>query len=210
MIKRYFEITISDYNLIEREGLISHLKKWYNIFPIKWFDESIRKEFKILIKKINGSIDSKDEERENALWQLESIQKINHLDNAYNGLYNALKLQSKANGEVKHLRGITKRWVKLSTNKNIKKYTETVKKHSGIEIKTANDIEKLRKLIEFRKDKYTENFTTEETTDKKIYLMGYVLGVYSKLNTSFNPDELTVINFLSARDEALRIPEKKQ
>lgn len=211
MIKKYHQITISDYNLIEREGIITHLKMWYNIFPLKWFTKQIKKEFDTLVKKINGSLKSEDEESERLLWQIESLQKINHLNNAYGAIYNWF-LQSEANEVVMFYRKTFNRFIKISTNKNIAKYIEKIKKLSGIEIKTGKDLNRLLKEIEFRKDKYNENYMSEEhesTEAKKHYLMGYVIGVYAKLNMSFNPDTLTVVNFLSARDEALKTPAKK-
>jgi len=207
MIKPYFKITLSDYNLIEKEGYTSHLIVWWNIFPAKWFEKRIIKLRETLINKLNDNSDV-DEKVDNAVWQFESLNKINAIKANYLGLLHVLKYQPELNSLKQFYQKYTKKRLRIKNSNQFGYYAKGIKDITGIDIKTVSDIKKVSKLLEFRIDKYNENFRPKEGKQgkqDKVYLMGFALGVFSKLNMSFNPNQITVIDFIDAKNKALEM-----
>ena len=87
------------------------------------------------------------------------------------------------------------------TDVNLKVYFENVKYLTGIDIKTLGDLETVVKELEFRKDKFQENFSKPKQSGSKVYLMQIVLGVFSFMNQPVNLD-MTIPEFAIMRDEA--------
>lgn len=198
MIKKFYEITIRDYNVIEQSGKISHLVKW-SFIPVflvsRWVIAEIEKANKLL----NAEIDDIEELR----WKVESLAKINAIQANAMGLFNLLSLGALVNIYKTELKRYSRRKIKL-TNNNVKIYIENLKELTGIEIKTLGDLELVVKELEFRKDKYQENFSnTKRQSGGRVYLMSIVLGVFSFLNQPVNLD-MTISEFAIMRDEATK------
>ena len=79
---------------------------------------------------------------------------------------------------------------------------------TGIKIEKYEDIEKFRKQLQFRIDKYNENFKDRKVSTDKQYLMSLVLGVISYLNISYNPD-MTVVEFIEAKKRVEQLTSKQ-
>jgi len=199
MIKNYWEITLRDYDIIERTGNVSHLFRWYNILPAFLFIGRIKKTLQILSKKLNG-IDTSELNNED-LWQQQSITTINAIKANYYGIVNVLKLQSKFNFIVKFYKEVSTRKLKEVKNRNLDKYIGNIKKLTGAEIKSLQDIQKVKKNLDFRIDKYNENYSVKKEQTEKVYLMSIALGIFSYLNLDFNP-KITVIEFIEAKNIA--------
>lgn len=209
MIKKYWDITLRDWDVMEKTGNVSRFRSKWNVFPVVFFNKGIEKVRLELIKKLNDGSDSETEQLENAIWQFESLNNINGIRAAYMGLITELKYKPELNDLKRFYQKYTWKRLRLTKNKHSDRYISEIKSYTGIEIKDFDDIEKVRKLLEFKTDKYNENFKPKEPgKQEKIYLMGFALGVYSKLRINWNPKDITVIEFIDAKNEALKKPKK--
>jgi len=214
MIKQYFEITLRDWDIMEKSGNISRFRNTWNILPVIFFKKRIEKVRTILINKLNeDGGKSEDLAKENALWKLESLNNINGIRANYMGLMNELKYKPELNSLKAFYQKYTWRRLRLLKNNHAERYIKGIKKFTGIEIKTYEDVERVRKLLEFKTDKYNENFKPKqnEESQEKVYLMGFALGVFSRLHgIAFNPSQITVIEFIDAKKEVLKMNLTKQ
>jgi len=195
MIKKYYQITIRDYNQIEQSGKIGHLVRWWFV-PVFLVSRLIYKE----IEKANKLLNAEENDTYKLRWKVESLAKINAIQANVMGLFNLLNLGSQINIFKPELKRYYRRKIKL-TDANLKIYIENIKYFTGIEIKTLEDLATVVTKLEFRKDKYNENFEKAIAEPGKVYLMQVVLGVFSYLNQTVNVD-LTIPEFAIIRDEA--------
>lgn len=194
MIKKFYEITIRDYNTIEQSGNIKHLVKYWFV-PLFLVVNKILKE----IEKVNKLLNLEVDDTEKLKWQVLSLSKINAIQASVYGILNILKLGTEINYYKNEIQRNYRRKIKL-TNNNLKIYFENIKELTGIEIVTIGDLDRVIKDLEFRKDKYGENFDKPKT-EGKVYLMQVVLGVFSYLNQPINMD-MTISEFAIMRNEA--------
>ena len=195
MIKKVYQITIRDYNTIEQSGSISHLKKWRWI-PTFLVSGLILKEIEKANKLLNAEVDDTEELH----WKVESLAKINAIQANVMGIFNLMNLGEVVNIYKPELKRYYRRKIKI-TDVNLKVYFENVKYLTGIDIKTLGDLETVVKELEFRKDKFQENFSKPKQSGSKVYLMQIVLGVFSFMNQPVNLD-MTIPEFAIMRDEA--------
>lgn len=200
MIKPYWNITLRDYNIMERTGNVSQLKCPWNILPVFLFNSIINKRLKSLSKILNTS--NVDEGKDNLIWKTESLIKINLIEASYLGILNLLELGTKI---ISFRPNIAKwKWNKIKlSNNNLSKYINNIKNYTGIEIKELADLKNVLDELTFRKDKFNENFNKKVTETKKVYLMSVALGVFSYLNQSLNVD-MTVVEFAAIREDAYK------
>lgn len=194
MIKKVYEITIRDYNIIEQSGKINHLVKWFFV-PLF----IVRKWIMAEIEKANELLNSQEKDDFELRWKVESLAKINAIQANLMGLFNILNLGTQLTLFKSELRRNYRRKIKI-TDKNTSIYIANIKEFTGIEIKTMLDLDKVVTELEFRKDKYYENFSKPKPNGK-IFLMSVVLGVFSYLNQPVNVD-MTISEFAIMRDEA--------
>ena len=195
MIKKVYNITIRDYNLIETSGSISHLKTW-KFVPTFLVANLILKEIEKANKLLNAEFDNTEELQ----WKVQSLAKINAIQANVMGAFNILNLGQLVNIYKTELKRFYRRKIKV-TDANLKTYFDNIKQLTGIDIKTLGDLEAVVKELEFRKDKFQENFSKPKQTGGKVYLMQIVLGVFSFMNQPVNFD-MTIPEFAIMRDEA--------
>jgi hypothetical protein len=202
MIKEKYDITIRDYDKVERNGSISQLKRWYNIFPSFLFVNKIQSLLIGLKNEINN--EQNDSENEDTLWKVSSLNTINALETCFFGL-KRIEFQDLSNSLKPFYQKFTWRRLKIIKSKCSDSYINEIKAKTGITIESKKDLERLRKNIEFRKDKYNENFKIKESDnkDKRKYLIGIAIGVYSYLNQTLDPDKVKVMDFIEARKTAI-------
>lgn len=202
MIKRYWQITLRDYDIIEKTGTISHLKLWYNFLPVRLFVNRIAKELDELKSRLNEKV-KQDETLKIELLRYEALSraKIEAIRINLLGIKNILDLGTRVKS-FKLSRQV-RRKLKLKTG-NLKVYIDNIKEYTGIEIKELRDIISVEENLEHKIDKYRQLLKKQEKQgdEKKVYLMSYALGVFSFLNQTLNV-HLTVMEFLDARDKAL-------
>ena len=210
MIKPYWKITLDIYDIMEKEGDVSQFREWWNVLPVSLFKKRIQKLRDLIIEKLNDNFGNDESVKiEDAKWQLESLNNINGIKANYMGLLYVLKIQPQLNSLKQFYQKYTRKRLRIRNNKQFGMYSQGIKKYTGIDVKTFDDIEKVRKLLEFKTDKYNENYPPIKQEGAKIYLMGFAMGVYSKLNIPFDPTRVTIIQFLEARNKALEIKDKK-
>ena len=210
MIKPYWKITLDIYDIMEKEGDVSQFREWWNVLPVSLFKKRIQKLRDLIIEKLNDNFGNDESVKlEDAKWQLESLNNINGIRANYMGLLYVLKMQPQLNSLKQFYQKYTRKRLRIRNSKQFGMYAQGIKKYTGIDVKTFDDIEKVRKLLEFKTDKYNENYPPIKQEGSKIYLMGFAMGVYSKLNIPFDPTRVTIIQFLEARNKALEIKDKK-
>lgn len=195
MIKKVYQITIRDYNTIEHSGSIAHLKKW-KFVPTFLVAKWILKE----VEKANKLLNAEENDTDELQWKVQSLAKINAIQANVMGIFNLMNLGEVVNIYKPELKRYYRRKIKI-TDANLKVYFENVKFLTGIEIKTLGDLEAVVKELEFRKDKFQENFSKPKPKGSKVYLMQIVLGVFSFMNQPVNFD-MTIPEFAIMRDEA--------
>lgn len=195
MIKKVYNITIRDYNLIETSGSISHLKTW-KFVPTFLVAKWILKE----VEKANKLLNAEENDTDELQWKVQSLAKINAIQANVMGVFNLLNLGSVVNIYKTELKRFYRRKIKV-TDVNLKRYFDNIKDLTGIDVKTLGDLESVVKELEFRKDKFQENFSRPKQTGSKLYLMQIVLGVFSFMNQPVNLD-MTIPEFAIMRDEA--------
>ena len=198
MIKQYWEITLRDYDIIERTGRVSHLRKWYNPLPTGWFIKRIKKERNQLLKQIN--VADIDERLEREIWKTESLLRINAIRVAYYGIINILKLQTQTVLFASDHKKIQRK-IKMNEG-SLKVYTDIIEKYTGIKVKSFKDIENIFSRLQFFIAKFNERFSGEET-DENVYLLDVALSVFSYLGQTMNPTEHTVLDFIAVRQKAI-------
>jgi hypothetical protein len=203
-MKNYTEITIKDYNTIERTGRISHLLAWY--MPVFLFRNRVTQELKKLADILNS--EKKDELKEDLLWKVQSLAKINAIEANFLGVLNMLHLGSRISSLKMFLSKRYRKRIKLASG-NLQMYLENIKKYTCKDIANIDDIKKVRKDIQFRKDKFNENFMQKDKGDEKVYLMSVVLGIFSYLNQPINVD-MPIVDFVVLRDEAYKRIEQEK
>jgi len=160
MIKTIYDIRLLNvFKLEEKKDSASHLKKWYNPFPIKWWAEEREKLTREIVDKINGgdSSDNLRHEKEKEIIRGKNLElKIARAGIAVNMSFipRSISLLNWANRKYK------------KHNNRLDKYLESVKKLTGHEIKTAGDVKRLDKEIERRYDKFIEIFPEENPNNK--------------------------------------------
>jgi hypothetical protein len=197
MIKPYYDITIRDYNILEKTGEMKHFIT--GKMPLFLIKNKIEKE----LDRIKEVLNNKDSEgNEDLIWEAVSLAKINAVEASFMGILNLLELGQNVNELKKELNRGSRRKIKF-TDKNLQKYISTIAKHSKIHIEITTfteDLEAVRKEIEWRKDKFNENFTNKPNP-KKVYLMSIAMGVFSYLDEKIDMN-MTVIEFSALREKA--------
>lgn len=194
-MKKYFEITLRDYNLLETTGSISHLNN--SIIPTIL----IKKRILNTLQKINEILNqSESTDEEDLIWKVQTLAKINAIEASYLGIVNAFNIGIKI-AAFRHLMARRFRRKINVPDKNVQVFIDSIKKYTGIEVKELKDLERVRKDLIFRKDKFNENYR-EKKTDSKVYLMSVILGVFSYLNQPVNMD-MRIIEFARLREDAL-------
>lgn len=202
-MKKYFEITLRDYNLLETTGSLSHLNN--SILPTRLVQKRILKELKKVNEILNKSETTDDED---LIWKVQTLAKINAIEASYLGIVNLFSLGIKVTAFSHLMARRFKRKIKVP-DKNLQTFIGNIKKYTGIEVKELKDLERVRKDLTFRKDKFNENYRDQNKSSEKVYLMSVVLGVFSYLNQSVNM-EMRVIEFARLREDALEKMRKEK
>lgn len=180
MIHSINTLTIRKYGIIDETGNLSGLRKWYNPFPVEWFDtDKFFEEFKTIFSENNSDL-------LNEKYRILAFYKIIELDTISKTL--VVLMQSENNRSLFSI--LFKKKIK---NINIDFYTDKIKSLTGIEVKDGKDLEKLKNELQRLLDKYTERFKKKEVKSNVSFLE-VVLGVFSMMEMDFIP-EMTLAEF---------------
>jgi len=196
---------------MEKSGVVSQYKRWYNLFPVKYYEKAIEKELKILSEKLNATLGSSEKmELEILKWNVESLNLINSIRANLLGITNILNLSTKlnviTNGQTKRI----KKRLKFK-NKNLSRYINNIKELTGIEINSPEDIQIVDEHLQYRIDKYNSMIRKQQADapDKKVYLMDIVISILNYLNEPVNV-HLTVLEFIDFRNSAIEKSNKER
>lgn len=198
MIKKYWEITLREYNVMERTGNVKQFRK--SSVPMFLLKKKLNKELDKLNKVLNLPEDELEQKKEHEIWKVESEAKINAIEINFLGILNILELGTKLNGFEKDLNRKMRRKLKWRSG-NLRYYVGRIEEYTGIKVRNQEDLEKVGNDLQFRKDKYKENFKEDTKQPERIYLMSIALGVFSYLNQPLDV-EMTVVEFAALREDA--------
>lgn len=174
-------MTLRKYAIIDRTGDIRLLRKWWNIFPIGWFDtEAFFAEYNEIF---NVTIKKSDK-----VYQIIAYNKLLMLDKMLVIMSVIMRNQNDRSifalifkKEVKEYKG------------NMAIYQEKVKAITGIEVVDGKGLDKLKKETERLTEKYLERFKkTDINVQTGLTFMDLVLGVFGDKN--YQPD-MTLAEF---------------
>lgn len=193
MILKIHEITLKDIILLDATKSASHLKKYWFI-PIYFCRAKLEK----LAREIFESIGSNTiEDLENEFEKLYSFKKLQILECLYKAVTIELNLKTKINV-----------W-KLIMDKEYKeseqlqKTLSEVLKHTGIDIKTPEDLKAFEDHIEFKIDKHRENYPEikPDETVKETKLTKIIYSVFSYMSEPYN-ENMRLITFIELKSMA--------
>ena len=156
MIKKVHDITLKDVSLLYETKSPRHLMKfrWLPIFLVKNRLEKLAGE---IFEKVGGkSVDDLEKEFDKVM----ALNKIQLLEALYKIVIIEFNIKTK-------IRALKINQKKLKQDDNFKKAIKQIKEHTGIEIKTTNDLVKFEKHIQFKIDKFREVFPEPQKTEKK-------------------------------------------
>lgn len=190
---------------MERTGKINQFTS--SLIPAFLFRRRIKRELDEISQILNVS---KDEGNEELIWEIQSLAKINAIEASYLGVLNILELSTKVRSFTAFMIRRDRRKIKDKSD-SLPNYIANISKYADINIETMSDLEKVRKNLEFRKDKFNENFSKKPKGEKsdKMFLMAIALGVFSYLNQPINVD-MTIVDFAVLREEAVKRIEREK
>jgi len=177
MIHTLNTIDIRTYGLLDESDNVSLLRKWYNPFPVKWFNTD---DFFADLRGAMG--EGNDLEIENEYYRMISYNKILMLDR----MMRMMSLLMINNNE-RNLFALTFRRKPKAYTGNLNIYIEKVKTITGITIKDGNDLKKLQKEVQRQLDKFNENFKAPPKQEK-VDFTEIAMGVFSIMEMSYISD----------------------
>jgi hypothetical protein len=195
MIHTIYSISIRRYVELDETKNLDLLRKWYNPFPVKWFDtESFFDEFNNIFGNSNNV------ERE--AYKIIAYNNVLMLD----AMYKVVLLLMQSQNKINMFSLLFKRKFK-NIKSNLEKYRAKIKHITRIDIFKEDGIKRLEKEIRKRKDKYLQEFKKEEPTP--IDFMEFAYSVFSICEISFNP-EMTLFEFAKLKNRADKIIKQRE
>lgn len=175
MIHTLHTMNVREYGQVDQTNDISLLKKWFNPFPVKWFDtDSFFISYREMMSNdITGNI-------VNDKYRILAYNKIIILDQ----MLKTMSVLMRNQNDRSMFRLLFKYEPKEYTG-NYSYYVEKVKQITGIEIKDGDDLVKLQNEIQRLLDKFHERFKEKEIPDTKVEFIDIVLGVFSIMEMAY-------------------------
>ena len=193
MIKSFYNITLKDVILLDATKSAKHLKKYWFI-PL-WFCRSqLEKLAGQIFEAIgNKAIDTIQDDFDRLL----SYRGLQILEALHKLLIIELKLKSKIN-VWKLIAGKD-----YSESKQLEEVLAEVLKHTGIEIKTPEDISEFTKYLEYRIDKHKELFPEVDPDELKeaVKLSRVIYSVFNFMAEPYN-ENMRLITFIELKEMA--------
>ena len=178
MIHTINTINIRQYGEIDRTDNIAMLRRWWNVFPVAWFNTDL------FFDNYNEIIGNSSNYTNDA-YRILSYNKIIIL----NQIVKTMSILMKNQNDRSMFKLLFKRQSKDYIG-NFDYYVEKVKQITGIEIKDGNDLEALQKEIQRLLDKFHERFKDKKPQQptEKFSFIDMVLGVFSIMEMAYVPD----------------------
>lgn len=197
MMHSIHTLSIRKYGIIDHTENLSLLKRWYNPFPVHWFN--IEKVINNFAQQINSGVDIKIiTEIGKSLFFLK-VQKAQAL---YQGVYNLLVLKTDNDqwGKTKKREG------------NLSEYLRRIKDDYGFDIANLSDLNRFNKDILRMIDKYAERYPNDVKPKKAIPFTQYAYSVFSIMEMDYNPEMLMVefLDLTKVANEKAKFMEKQK
>lgn len=182
MIHTLYTMTIRRYGQLDQSDDLTLLKRWYNPFPVKWFDTQT---FFSEVQNVFGG--GNDNTLRDEKYRLLSYNKILMLDRILRVVGLLMK-----DHDSRNLFGLLLK-VKVDTTSNLPYYIKKVKQLTGINIKDGKGLEQLQIEIQRLLDKHHERFAGKPVSDK-VDIIDILFGVFSIMEMDYVPS-MTLAEF---------------
>jgi len=200
MIHTIYSLTVHTYLELSDTENYDLLKRWYNPFPVKWFDTE---KFFDEIKRIfpNDSNGKANDQK----YQIIAYNKIKALDAM---IQTTLLLMKNSNDRT--LFAIMLKKDPKTYEGNLQYYIDTIKQMTGIEVKDGDDLIKVQKETQRLIDKYQERYPKPKEGDKKqeTSFADIVSGVLMTLGMQYSTS-MSMYEFSNLRKRADKLNEPK-
>lgn len=178
MIHSIHTMTVGRYIKLDKTGDDKLLRRWFNPFPVKWFDDSIQRFFDD-VREVFDADDASNSlyERGEQLYMVNKILKMSIL---YDALYAIMVTHTQL------------KLMLLSLDKPAKKienfeyFKQQVKELTGITIEKVSDLIRLKKEIDRTTDKFKERWPDGDVSDEKTSFAEVALSVFSLMEMPYN------------------------
>lgn len=192
MLKQFHEITLKDVILLDATKSANVLKKYWFI-PL-WL---CRKELESLAKQIFESIGGKTvtniQDEFDKLYQYRKLQ-------IYEALYKAVQIEFGLKAKVNAWKLILQKDYKESPQ--LEKVLDEVKKYTGIQIETPDNLKEFEAFIQHKIDKYAEMYPIEEIEEKETTNLSKIIySVFNFMNEPYN-ENMRLITFIELKTMA--------
>lgn len=206
MIHTVYTMTVGRYGQLDRSQDSRLLRRWYNPFPVKWFQKRVDAFFEEVRQTVGSDADADLIERAERAYMVNRMLQLSIL---YDALYSGIIVKA---GIDIMLMALNRDPGKLP---NMDYFREQVRELTGIEVKDATGLKALRDELTRMSDKFSERFPKQERdeaeqTDKPSFLRG-VMAVFSIMEMGYN-ERMTLAEFGELRrlaDERRRQLEKQ-
>ena len=187
MIHTIYTMTLRQYGEMDETSNLNLLKRWYNPFPLKWFNtEPFFEQFSDAF----GSHVNLDKE----VFNIIANNRIMMLDRMYKTMLRQMEFINMQT-TISLLFNTDARKIKSGFNTYVKK----VKDITGITIKDATDLAKLQKDIQRRVDKYRER-NPEKPKAEKVSTFMKLTQQYFLQSPPYQPN-MTIAEFAKFKKE---------
>ena len=199
MLKKFHEIVLKDVILLDATKSANVLKKHW--FVPLWL---CRKELESLAKQIFESIGGKTVT--NIQDEFDKLHQYRKLQ-IYEALYKAVQIEFGLKAKINAWKIIIGKDYKDSPQ--LEEVLSAVKKHTGIEIETPDNLKEFNDFVQHKIDKYSEMYPPEEVEERtETPLIDIFYSVFSFMGEPFN-DKMLLIAFIGMQKMAKEKIEKQ-
>jgi hypothetical protein len=186
MLKQIHEIRLKDIILLDATRKTDSLKKYW--FVPLWL---CRGELEKLTTEIFKLIGNAIEDFQTEFDKLLSYRRLLLLETLYKAVYIEVNLRGKINAD-KILIGKD-----YEDSPQLHKVLEEVKKHTGIEIKTPENLKEFEDYVQHKIDKYQEMYP-EKKKEEEVKLTKVIYSVFNYMSESYN-ENMRLITFIEMK-----------
>jgi hypothetical protein len=191
-LKPYHEITLKDVILLDATKSASVLKKYWFI-PLFICRKELEKLAKDIFTSIGGETVTSLQDQFDKVMQYRKLQ-------IYEALYKAVQIELSLKPKINAFKIIIEKDYKDSPQ--LERVLEEVKKWTGIQIETPEDLQSFTDWVQYKIDKYAEMFPAVEIeTKQETPLIEVFYSVFSYMGEPFN-DKMLLIAFLGMKKMA--------
>ena len=171
-----YSMSVGRYSIIDETLNLSLLRRWYNPFPVSWFDTSK------FFDQYMAAFGAKNKTRDNA-YKLIAYNKILILK----AVLDTMRIIYSAQNNVSLFALIFNRKSKQYEG-NLQFYKDYIEKTIGIKINDFNGLTRLEKQIQKLVDRYIERYKDKKQVEEKGTFIDLVLTVFSIMSVPYSAD----------------------